>query len=98
MNTMKNRPKKLPEVSPETIMAEQISRMARRTWEVIASDLSSAMSEAGEGLTLSLAVEAVGDADYMLTHGKDKEAYAAFQAMEYEAQDALLRKALKGCV
>lgn len=57
-------------------MDKRIIPMAQRTWETIAGDIFDAM---GGGKMKQLdVIEAVCDADYMFTYGRDPEAYAYF--------------------
>lgn len=84
---------------PEPLSKEmrgRIESMAQSTWNAIAYEVDSLLRQEGEKLTLTAAAEVTGDADYMLSYGRDPEAYQAFMAMSYDAQTRILRKALKG--
>ncbi len=58
-------------------MQTRIEKMAYRTWEEIGGDILTVMDEQGIKPVADRAtvIECVCDADYMLTHGNDPEAY-----------------------
>ncbi len=59
-------------------MQERIERMAFRTWVVIGRDILTDMGERDGDLPAAdkdTVIEAVCDADYMETYGKDEEAF-----------------------
>lgn len=64
-------------------MVKRIHRMAITTWDIIGGDVLTIMEEMGEGNVMSrdAVIESVSDADYMLTHGHDKEAYEAWKSL-----------------
>jgi len=67
----------------EKEMVKRIQQMAITTWDIIGGDVLTVMEEMGEGNVMSrdAVIESVSDADYMLTHGHDKEAYEAWKAL-----------------
>ncbi len=70
-------------------MKKRIERMAYRTWEVISGDIFTVMEEQGMKAVLDRAtvIECVCDADYMLTHGGDEEAYKEWSKLPtYDAK------------
>lgn len=80
----------------EKKMVERIQRMAIVTWDVIGGDILTVMEEMGEGnvMTRDEVIEAVSDADYMLTHGHDKEAYEAWKTLpSWEEKQKILEGA-----
>jgi len=78
-------------------MVERIQRMANITWNVIGGDILTIMEEIGEGNVMSrdAVIEAVSDADYMLTHGQDKEAYEVWNKLERNEQEKILKGAFR---
>ena len=77
-------------------MKKRIERMAYRTWEVISGDILTVMEEQGLKPVLDKAVviECVCDADYMLTHGGDEEAYKEWSKLpSYDAKMKAVEKA-----
>ena len=79
----------------EKEMVERIQRMAITTWDIIGGDMLTVMEEMGEGDVMSqdAVIECVADADYMLTHGRDKEAYEAWKKLKWKEQDKILKDA-----
>jgi len=79
----------------EKKMTERIHRMANTTWDIIAGDILTVMEEMGEGNIMSqdAVIEAVSDADYMLTHGGDEEAYEAWNKLEWKEKEKILKGA-----
>lgn len=78
------RSKKPIDVSEE--MAKRIQDMANATYQAIGSDLQQAREEMEEGgdMTREELVDVVCDADYMLTHGRDEEAYMFWLSLSFE--------------
>ena len=76
-------------------MQKRIKFMALRTWDVIGGDVLTVMEEQGEGDVMSRAevVECVCDADYMKTHGGDKEAYDAWNTIPFDKQTEIISEA-----
>jgi hypothetical protein len=67
-------------------MVKRIHQMANTTYQVIGGDLQQAREEMGEGGDMSREelVDVVCDADYMLTHGRDEEAYMFWLTLSFE--------------
>lgn len=62
-------------------MDKRLQRIAARTWDVIAGDIlvdDYGRPDYKKTLQRSHVIEIVCDADYMLMHGGDEEAYAYF--------------------
>jgi hypothetical protein len=77
-------------------MKERIELMARRTWDVIGSDMLTALEEAGETpiMDKETVIELVCDASYMMIHGGDKEAYTFWTNLPtYDAKQEAVRTA-----
>jgi len=77
-------------------MVDRIHRMANRTWDIIGGDILTVMEEMGEGNIMSKdeVIESVSDADYMMTHGNDKEAYEAWKKIPtWEERQNILKGA-----
>lgn len=77
-------------------MEQRIIRMAKRTWDIIASDCLRCLEEAGEKpiMPRSHVIETVCDADYMLSFGDDKEAYKFWDGLKtYEEKKKVVGKA-----
>jgi len=77
-------------------MEKRIIRMASTTWDVIGGDVLHSLQEAGEPPEMPRAdvIETVCDADYMLTHGGDKEAYKFWDGLKtYEEKKRVVGKA-----
>jgi hypothetical protein len=77
-------------------MKSRISQMANTTWQQIASDvLTNDMGEPDyrKNLPRSHVVEIVCDADYMLYHGYDKEAYQYWCTLSWELRHRLVKEA-----
>lgn len=82
------------EVSEE--MKSRIATMANTTWQQIASDvLTDDMGNPDyrKNLPRSHVVEIVCDADYMLYHGYDKEAYAYWRTLPWKLRHRLVTEA-----
>jgi hypothetical protein len=78
-------------------MEERIIRMAVQTWETIGPDIFQLMRDQNMSpcLTRAEILEAIADADYMLTHGGDKEAYEYWDKLpSYEEQLKILEPAM----
>ena len=75
-------------------MEKRIQRMALRTWDVIGGDMLTVLEEQGEDPVMPQAdvVEVVCDADYMLTHGNDKEAYEVWKQLPFLKQTEVVSK------
>lgn len=69
--------------------------MAMTTWDVIGGDVLKAVEEHDGSATIPReeVIECVMDADYMLTHGRDKEAYEHFMKMDPNEQLGIMREA-----
>jgi len=70
-------------------MRNRIKRMAWRTWETIASDIIECVDESY--LERDEVIEVVMDADYMMYHGRDKEAYEIYKGLPYEKQLEIMK-------
>ena len=81
----------------EKEMVERIHRMANITWDTIGGDILTVMEEMGEGNTMSrdAVIEAVSDADYMMTHGRDEEAYKTWNKLEWKEKEKVLKGAFQ---
>lgn len=76
-------------------MIKRIHKMALITWDIISGDTLTALEEV-EGkntMTRDEVIEVVADADYMMFHGQDKEAYEAWKVLTFEEQDKILKGA-----
>lgn len=78
-------------------MKLRIQSMALRTWSVIGGDILTCTEEMGEEPILSRdeVVESVCDADYMMYHGGDKEAYNAWDGLPYESKIQTVKEAFQ---
>jgi hypothetical protein len=76
-------------------MVKRIQEMAARTWDVIGGDVLTILEQEGEVPVMSKAdvIETVSDADYMLTHGDDKEAYQIWKELDFDEQFKVLKGA-----
>ena len=80
-------------------MRKRIQVMADRTWDVIGYDVLQGVAECdGKNINSiniprSEVIETVCDADYMLMHGGDGEAYKFWEKLSYSQQAAVVRKA-----
>jgi hypothetical protein len=77
-------------------MEQRIIIMANRTWQVIGGDILTILEQEGEQPVMPRAdvIETVCDADYMLTHGGDKEAYKFWDGLKtYEEKKKVVGKA-----
>lgn len=61
-------------------MDERVKSMADQTWGIIGGDILQSIEEYGDKpeMPRSHVIEVVRDADYMLMHGGDPEAYAYY--------------------
>lgn len=61
-------------------MDDRLIGIAKTTWDTIGGDVLQSMEEMGEKAEMprSHVIEVVRDADYMLMHGGDPEAYAYY--------------------
>lgn len=81
-------------------MDKRLMRMASCTWDTIGGDcLVNDMGEPDESVSLprSHVIEIVGDADYMLMHGSDPEAYAYYiylrESNQIKHRDKIMKQA-----
>jgi len=79
----------------EKDMVDRIHKMANITWETIGGDILTVMEEMGKGgvMTRNAVIEAVSDADYMMTHGRDKEAYKTWNKLKWKEKEKILKGA-----
>jgi hypothetical protein len=72
-------------------LEERIRRMARDTWDFIGPDI---LENSGKStLPRAAVVEAVQDADYMLSYGNDPEAFQFWKTLPAKKQDEVVGKA-----
>jgi len=64
----------------EKEMKDRIHAMARRTWEVIGGDILQLFE--CQSVSKNTVIETVCDADYMMFHGGDKEAYKEWRKLD----------------
>jgi hypothetical protein len=76
-------------------MENRIIDMAHRTWHSIGGDVLRAVEESiGEScIPRDEVIEVVMDADYMGTHGNDKEAYEHFKTLSFSKKVEIVAKA-----
>jgi hypothetical protein len=77
-------------------MEQRIIRMASITWDQIGGDVLTSLEQEGKYPVLPRehVIETVCDADYMLTHGGDKEAYKFWDGLKtYEEKKKVVGKA-----
>lgn len=71
-------------------MRDRAIKMARRTWQAVGADFLQLLD--GDAYQEDV-IECVGDADRMLTHGGDKEAYEWWKSLSYKEQEEILEEA-----
>ena len=61
-------------------MDKRLQSLANHTWDIIGGDILNNLTECGEDALMkrSDVIEVVCDADYMLMHGDDHDAYSYF--------------------
>ena len=76
-------------------MKDRIIEMARTTWGVIGEDILNLLDEEGEEKVLKRkdVIDVVSDADYMFYHGRDREAYKAWDSASRKEKFGVLREA-----
>jgi hypothetical protein len=82
----------------EPDMEKRIIKMANKTWQMIGPDILRTLEEEGENPVIpkSHVVEAVCDADYMLSFGDDREAYKFWDSLPtYKEKEKVVAKAFQ---
>ena len=73
-------------------MLNRIKIMANRTWEYVAADW---LELCGGSCSKTEVMEVVMDADRMLNHGEDKEAYEFYNKLDYRIQERIIKSVFK---
>ena len=96
MKTFKRPKRSKKEIKITEEMVKRIHRMAYTTYETIAGDIQQCRAEMGEpdrDMTREEVVETVCDADYMLTSGRDEEAYMFWLTLSREQSQQVVTDA-----
>ena len=77
-------------------MKERIMRMANRTWDAIGGDVlvdDNGNPDESMSLPKDHVIEIVMDADHMMYHGGDEEAYKVYEKLSYEDKMTIMNEA-----
>ena len=72
-------------------LQQRINKAANFTWEAIGSDILQVAEV--DSMSREDVIEVVSDCDYLERYGDDKEAVAAFRALDIEERHEMLVKA-----